>query len=180
MWAIWPDVLSHYAIDYETQEALPAEWLEKITESNQANQGYKTTEYLAAAVLDQHWHQLTEPQLAALDTIQKFEQQCLTKYGLDLAYVPPRYKTGYFSHSIGGYAAAYYAYIWSEVMDADAVEWFKNQGGLTRENGGKFRRTVLSKGGSQAGDELYEAFTGKQADMTHLLLRRGLLDKNNK
>ena len=175
IWAVCPVVLAHYAIDYQTKEALPVEWLDKIIESNQVNQGYKTTEYLAAALLDQHWHQLTESQIPVALDMLKFENQVLKMSGLDLSFVPPRYKTSYFSHSLGGYAAAYYAYIWSEVLDADAEEWFNQQGGITRENGEKFRQTVLSKGGSQTGEKLYRSFTGRKANITPLLRRRALL-----
>ena len=147
MWQIWPEILKNYAKHYKTGEAIPAELLEKVTAAEKFNQGFKTTEYLAATLLDQAWHQL-KPDEVPTDTLA-FEAEALKKYGVDLDVVPPRYRSTYFSHTFaGGYSAGYYSYIWSEVLDADTVDWFKEHGGLTRENGDRFREKLLSRGGS--------------------------------
>ncbi|MDQ6626131.1 MAG: M3 family metallopeptidase, partial [Verrucomicrobiota bacterium] len=137
------------------------------------NQGFKTTEYLSAALLDQAWHQL-KPDEVPKDTLA-FEAQALKKAGTDLPVVPPRYRSTYFSHSFaGGYAAGYYSYIWSEVLDADTVEWFNEHGGLKRENGDRFRSTLLSRGGSDDAMNLFRNFTGRDPWIAPLLKRRGL------
>src|ERR1700737_4108762 len=135
MWMNWPEVLQNYAKHYETGAPMPQELLDKVIESEKKfNQGFKTTEYLAATLLDQAWHQFG-PQNAPTDALA-FEADALKKEHVDLATVPPRYRSAYFSHAFaGGYSAGYYSYIWSEVLDADSVEWFKEHGGLKRENG---------------------------------------------
>jgi peptidyl-dipeptidase Dcp len=173
MWAIWPEVLKNYAKIYQTGEPMPAALLDKMLATEKYNQGFKTTEYLAATLLDQSWHQL-KPAEVPTDALA-FEASALQKAGVDLPTVPPRYRTTYFSHSFaGGYSAGYYSYIWSEVLDADSVEWFKLHGGLKRENGDHFRETLLSRGGSQDAMVLFRNFTGGEPDIAPLLTRRGL------
>lgn len=133
---------SLYAKHYKTGEAMPTELLEKVMAAEQFNQGFKTTEYLAATLLDQAWHQ-SKPEEVSKDTLA-FEGLVLKTAGVDLPVVPPRYRSTYFTHSFsGGYSAGYYSYIWSEVLDADTVEWFNEHGGLTRENGNRFRATCF-------------------------------------
>jgi peptidyl-dipeptidase Dcp len=137
------------------------------------NQGHATTEYLSAALLDQAWHQL-KPGEQITDPLA-FEAEALRKAGLDVAAVPPRYRTTYFSHVFsGGYSAGYYSYIWSEVLDADTVAWFKEKGGLKRENGDRFRKYVLSRGGSADNLDMYRKFRGRDPKLEPLLERRGL------
>lgn len=149
MWRLWPDVLTHYARHYQTGEPIPAGLVDKLLAADTFNQGFKTTEQLAATLLDQAWHQLTPGEVPDPDGALAFEAAALHRGGMDFAPVPPRYRTGYFLHVFsGGYSAGYYSYIWSEVLDADSVEWFKQHGGLTRENGDRFRATLLSRGGS--------------------------------
>jgi peptidyl-dipeptidase Dcp len=133
MWASWPQVLHNYARHYKTGEQIPQELLDKVLAAEQFNQGYSTTEYIAASVLDQALHQLPLEELPSADKLIDFEQQILREQGLNYAPVPPRYRTAYFSHIMGGYSAGYYSYIWSEVLDADAVEWFRENGGMRRE-----------------------------------------------
>ncbi|TAK39840.1 MAG: M3 family peptidase [Lysobacteraceae bacterium] len=175
MWSDWPSVLANYAKHYQTGEPMPRELLDKVLASSKFNQGFATTEYLAAAMLDQEWHQLTDQaQIPAPEGVMPFEAAALEKVGLDFAAVPPRYRTPYFSHIMGGYAAGYYAYIWSEVLDANTVQWFKEHGGLTRENGDHFRATLLSQGGSKDALELFQDFAGHAPDIQPLLERRGL------
>ena len=173
MWAIWPEVLKNYAKHYQTGEPMPAALLDKMLATQKFNQGFKTTEYLAATLLDQSWHQL-KPAEVPTDALA-FEASALQKAGVDLPTVPPRYRTTYFSHAFaGGYSAGYYSYIWSEVLDADSVDWFKQHGGLKRENGDHFRETLLSRGGSQDAMVLFRNFTGGEPDIAPLLKRRGL------
>ena len=172
-WALVPEVFNNYAKHWKTGEVMPAELAEKLRKASRFNQGYATTEYLAAALLDLEWHSL--PADAPLVTdVDAFEKAALQKYGLELAEVPPRYRSCYFSHAWTGYAANYYAYLWSEVMDADAFAWFKENGGMTRANGDKFRRTVLSMGGSKPEAELYRDLTGRDPRVEPLLVKRGL------
>ncbi|QYM78440.1 M3 family metallopeptidase [Horticoccus luteus] len=175
MWAKWPEVLKHYARHYQTGEPMPPELLEKLLATQKFNQGYATTEYLAASILDQAWHQITPAQAPAADGVLAFEATALKKAGVDFAPVPPRYRTTYFSHVFeNGYSAGYYSYIWAEVLDADSVEWFKQHGGLTRENGDHFRATLLSRGGSVDAMKLFHDFTGRDPYVEPLLKRRGL------
>ncbi|HEU4991937.1 MAG TPA: M3 family metallopeptidase [Luteimonas sp.] len=175
MWSDWPSVLAHYAKHYQTGAPMPRELLDKVLASSKFNQGFATTEYLGAAMLDQRWHQLTDAsQIPAADGVMAFEAAALAKDGVDFAAVPPRYRTPYFSHIMGGYAAGYYAYIWSEVLDADTVEWIKAHGGLTRANGDHFRATLLSRGGSVDAMQLFRDFAGRDPDIQPLLERRGL------
>jgi peptidyl-dipeptidase Dcp len=175
MWATWPEVLANYAIHYETGEPMPQQLLDKVVETAAFNQGFSTTEYLAASLLDQAWHQLTADQVPDPQNVETFEAGALQDAGVGLAVIPPRYRSTYFSHIWGsGYSAGYYSYIWAEVLDADSVEWFKENGGLRRENGDHFRRTLLSKGGSVDAMELFRAFRGAEPNIEPLLVRRGL------
>jgi peptidyl-dipeptidase Dcp len=173
MWASWSEVLKNYAKHYQTGEPIPQGLLDKVEAAEKFNQGYKTTEYLAASLLDQAWHQL-DPSQIPTDAIA-FEKQALQKAGVDYPPVPPRYRSFYFSHAFaGGYSAGYYSYIWSEVLDADTVEYFKQHGGLTRENGDLFREKLLSRGGSADALGLFKNFTGRDPYLEPLLKRRGL------
>jgi len=173
MWATWPEVLANYAKHHETGEPIPQALIDKVQAADKFNQGYATTEYLAASLLDQRWHQLAPDQIPG-DALA-FEAKALQEAGIDLPMVPPRYRTTYFSHIFaGGYSAGYYAYLWSEVLDADTVEWFKEQGGLKRESGDTFRRALLSRGGSDDAMKLFEAFRGRPPEIAPLLKRRGL------
>jgi peptidyl-dipeptidase Dcp len=177
MWAIWPEVLQSYARHYQSGAAMPPHLLAKVASVKQFNQGFMLTEYLAAAALDQRWHQLTPDQIPL--EVADFEQSVLQQAGLDFAPVPPRYRSTYFSHSFsGGYAAGYYAYLWSEKLDADTVEWFKQNGGLTRKNGQWFREQLLSRGGSTDALQLFRNFRGRDASIDALLVRRGLIGNN--
>ena len=175
MWAVWPRVLRNYAVHHETGEPMDPALLNKLLSTSQFNQGFSTTEYLAASLLDQAWHQLSPDQVPAPEDVVAFEQRALANAGVDFAPVPPRYRTTYFSHILGGYSAGYYSYIWSEVLDADTVEWFKENGGALRANGDRFRATLLSRGGSEDAMQLFENLRGRKPDITPLLKRRGLL-----
>jgi peptidyl-dipeptidase Dcp len=173
MWMTDPTVLANYAKHYQSGEPMPKALLDKVLATDTFNQGFATTEYLGAAMLDQAWHQLKLDQMPT-DAI-RFEQDTLKKIGVDFAPVPPRYRSTYFSHIFsGGYAAGYYAYLWSEVLDADSVEWFKEHGGLKRENGDHFRKTLLSRGGSVDAMQLFRDFRGRDPKIEPLLVRRGL------
>lgn len=174
MWLDWPEVLSNYAVHHETGEPLDPTIVAKIQESAAFNEGYATSAYLGAALLDQEWHKI-QPDTAIL-SVAEFEAAALAKVGLDNPVVPPRYSTTYFNHTFGGsYDAGYYSYIWSEILDADTVAWFKEHGGLTRENGEHFRRELLSRGRSRDPLESYRAFRGRDAEIQPLLERRGLV-----
>jgi len=174
MWMTWPEVLANYAKHYQTGEPMPQALLDKVMATQKFNQGFATTEYLAASLLDQAWHQTTPEQVPDADGVLAFEANALKQAGVDFAPVPPRYRSTYFSHIIGGYAAGYYSYIWSEVLDADSVEWFKENGGLKRENGDHFRKTLLSRGGAEDAMTLFANFRGRAPDTKPLLARRGL------
>ncbi|WP_377702510.1 M3 family metallopeptidase [Pseudoduganella sp. UC29_71] len=176
MWMVQPEVLANYARHYKTGEPMPKELLEKVAASKKFNQGYTTTEYLASSLVDQRWHQLTAAQIPT--DVLAFEAAALKDAGVDYAPVPPRYRTTYFSHTFsGGYAAGYYAYLWSEKLDADTVEWFKENGGLQRKNGDWFRKTLLSRGGTADALDLFRNFRGRDAKIEPLLERRGLSAK---
>ena len=172
MWATYPSILANYAKHHQTGEPIPQALLDKVMATEQFGQGHATTEYLAAAMLDQKWHQLTAAQVPT-DTLA-FEAQALKEAGVDYAPVPPRYRSTYFSHIMGGYSAGYYAYLWSEVLDAESVEWFKENGGLKRANGDHFRKTLLSRGGSVDAMQLFRDFRGRDPQVGPLLVRRGL------
>ena len=174
MWATWPEVLENYAVHYEKGEAMPRDLLEKVLSTQTFNQGFATTEYLAASIVDQALHQLTVNEVPSAELILDFEAQALEAAGIQVDEVPPRYRATYFSHIIGGYSAGYYSYIWSEVLDADTVDWFHENGGLLRENGDHFRQSLLSQGGSKDAMGLYRSFTGREAQILPLLERRGL------
>jgi peptidyl-dipeptidase Dcp len=174
MWADWPEVLKNYAVHYETGEPMPQELLDKVLASSKFNQGFRTTEYLEASLTDMALHQLKPDEVPSADELMQFEEDALTKAGAKLDVVPPRYHLPYFSHIMGGYSAGYYSYIWAEVLDADAVEWFKENGGMTRENGKHIRDTVLSKGFSVEPMQQFTNFRGRNPDVKPLLERRGL------
>jgi peptidyl-dipeptidase Dcp len=173
MWMAWPEVLANYAKHYQTGAPMPKELLEKVQASQKFNEGFRTTEYLAASLLDQAWHQLAPNQVPT--DVLAFEADALKKAGVDFALVPPRYRTTYFSHTFsGGYSAGYYGYLWAEKLDADTVNWFKENGGLTRKNGDHFRKTLLSRGGTLDAMQMYRNFSGRDAQVRPLLERRGL------
>ena len=173
MWMAWPEVLKNYAKHYKTGAPMPQELLDKVEAAEKFNQGFKTTEYLSATLLDQAWHQLKPDQVP--NDCLAFEAEALKKAGVDVPTVPPRYRSTYFSHAFaGGYSAGYYSYIWSEELDADSVEWMKQHGGLKRENGDHFRKTLLSRGGSADAMQLFHDFTGRDPYIEPLLERRGL------
>jgi peptidyl-dipeptidase Dcp len=172
-WALDPKVFANYARHYQTGEPMPQELVEKITRARTFNQGYATTEYLSAALLDMAWHTL--PAGDAKKDVEAFEREALAKYKVDLAAVPPRYRTNYFSHIWGGgYAAGYYAYFGAEVLDHDAFQWFRENGGLTRENGQVFREKILSIGHSRDLAQAYREFRGQEPSVEPLLEHRGL------
>jgi peptidyl-dipeptidase Dcp len=174
MWATWPEILRNYARHYQTGESMPAELLERFLEAENFNQGYLTTEYLAASLADQAIHQLSADEVPSAAELMQFENTVLAAAGANIALVPPRYRWPYFSHIMGGYSAGYYSYIWSEVLDADTVEWFKENGGLSRESGQRFRDLLLSRGGSEDAMTMYRNFRGRDPDVQPLLERRGL------
>jgi peptidyl-dipeptidase Dcp len=175
MWATWPEVLKNYARHYQTGAPIPQALLDKVEAAEKFNQGFATTELVAANVIDQAWHQLKAADIPDAAGVKEFEAAALRKAGLDFGPVPPRYRSTYFSHIFaGGYSAGYYSYFWSEVLDAATVEWIKNHGGLTRENGDRFRRMLLSRGGSREALDLFRDFTGGDPDIRPLLVRRGL------
>ncbi len=174
MWSDWPEILANYAKHWKTGEPMPKELLDKVLSASKFNQGFTTTSYLGSAMLDQKWHQASADQLPGADGVIAFEEKALKDVGLDYAAVPPRYRTTYFGHIMGGYAAGYYAYIWSEVLDATTVQWIKNHGGLTRENGDRFRAKLLSQGGSKDALQLFRDFAEQEPDIQPLLERRGL------
>ncbi|MET0226476.1 MAG: peptidyl-dipeptidase Dcp [Dokdonella sp.] len=172
-WARDPKVFANYAKHYQTGAPMPAELVEKIKKSRTFDQGFATTEYLAAALLDMTWHTL--PADAPKQDVDAFEAKALKDDKIDLYEVPPRYRTSYFAHIWGGgYAAGYYAYLWSEVLDDDAFYWFREHGGLTRENGQRFRDMILSRGSTQEMASLYRAFRGRDPSVEPLLEQRGL------
>lgn len=171
MWMLWPEVLANYAVHYETKEKLDPSWIERIVATEAFNQGFETTHYLQAAILDLAFHETQDP---PLDLVE-FEDKAIADYGLDFEPVPTRYKTNYFAHIFaGGYAAGYYGYIWSEVLDAESVNWFKANGGLTRENGRKFAEALISRGGSRDSMTMVREFLGHEPSVEPLMKRRGL------
>jgi peptidyl-dipeptidase Dcp len=176
MWSWEPEILKSFAVHHVTGEPMPAEWVDTMLASRIWGEGFATTEYLAAALLDQAWHQLAPSEVpTSVEDVLPFEAAALAAAGVDFESVPPRYRTTYFNHIFGGgYSAGYYSYIWSEVLDADTVEWYAENGGLTRENGEAFRRKLLARGGSQDPLESFEDLRGRPADIAPLLKRRGL------
>ncbi|TMN94670.1 M3 family metallopeptidase [Pseudoalteromonas sp. S558] len=174
-WMIEPTVLANYAKHYKTGEPIPKALLDKVLESQKFNQGYGTTEYLAAALLDMEWHSFGSDE--KVTDVQTFEQDALEKHGIAYYPVPPRYKSNFFSHTFaGGYSAGYYAYLWTEVFAADAFAHMENNGGLTRKNGDKFRKEILSKGNSRDLMQSYIEFRGQKPTTDALLKRRGLVE----
>ena len=172
-WALEPSVLASYAKHFKTGKPMPQALVDKIKKSRTFDQGYKTTEYLAAALLDMAWHAL--PADAPQQDVNGFESSSLQSFHVDMPQVPPRYHTTYFSHIWqGGYAAGYYAYLWAEVIDDDAYYWFKENGGMTRANGQRFRNMILSRGGTQEAAALYRAFRGRDPKVEPLIEERGL------
>jgi len=174
MWATWPEVLANYAIHYQTGEPIPQELLDKVRESKKFNQGFDQSEYMAASIVDQALHQLPIDEIPPAEALMEQQQRILENAGMDIDLVPPRYSTPYFSHIMGGYSAGYYSYMWSEVLDADSVKWFEENGGLKRENGDHFRNALLSKGGSRDAMTLFEEFRGGEPSIEPLLERLGL------
>ncbi|MFC4112377.1 M3 family metallopeptidase [Nonomuraea zeae] len=173
MWATWPEVLANYAKHHETGEPMPVELVEKLTASEKFNQGFKTVEYLSATLLDWAWHKLAPGETVA--DAEAFESAALEAAQIAVPQVRPRYRTNYFAHIFaGGYSAGYYSYIWSEVLDAESVEWFKENGGLTRANGDHFRQELLSRGGSLDPLTAFRNFRGREPSIQPLLTRRGL------
>lgn len=174
-WALYPDVLKNYAKHYKTGETIPQELVDIIKKAATFNQGYSMTEILAAADLDLEWHKLTTAD--SLQNVDSFELNALKRTKLDLKEVPPRYRSSYFLHIwSNGYAAGYYAYLWTEMLDHDAYAWFEKNGGLTRENGQRFRKMVLSKGNTEDLGEVYKSFTGHPPSIQPMLVKRGLVN----
>jgi peptidyl-dipeptidase Dcp len=175
-WALEPTVFAHYARHHQTGQPMPQALVDKIKRARTFNQGFATTEYLAAALLDFAWH--TVPPGAPAQDVNAFESAALTRFGVSMPEVPPRYRTPYFSHIWnGGYAAGYYAYLWSEVLDDDAYAWFVEHGGMTRANGQRFRDMILSRGGTQEVGAAYRAFRGRDPSVQPLLEQRGLTER---
>ncbi len=174
-WALEPTVFANYAKHYQTGAVMPQDLVERIKKAQSFNQGFKTTEYVAAALLDLAWHTL--PQGTPQQDVEAFEQQALARYHVDLPEVPPRYRTPYFAHIWGGgYSASYYAYMWSEVLDDDAYAWFKEHGGMTRENGQRYRDMILSRGSTEDAAVLFRKFRGRDPRIEPLLEERGLTE----
>ena len=172
-WALYPSVFAHYAKHYRTGAPMPADLVAKIKNASRFNQGYKLTELVAAAQLDMQWHTL--PASTPLQQPDAFEKQALEKTHLLVSAVPPRYRSSYFSHIWGGgYSAGYYAYLWSEMLDDDAYEWFEEHGGLTRANGERFRAMVLSRGNTEELAKMYAAWRGKDPGVEPMMKYRGL------
>jgi len=174
MWVTWPEVLANYAVHYETGEPIPQDLVDRVLAARKFNQGFEQSESLAAAIVDQTWHQLDADQIPPAEALGEFEEQALVDSGMKFELVPPRYSTPYFSHIMGGYSAGYYSYTWSEVLDADTVKWFEENGGLKRENGDHFRNALLSQGGSQDAMTLFRDFRGAEPSIEPLLERLGL------
>jgi peptidyl-dipeptidase Dcp len=175
MWAREPVVVAHYARDYRSGAPMPPELLAKVLAAQKFNQGYATTEYIEAAQIDMAWHLITAAQAPQPAAVPAFELAALTAAGLDYPPVPPRYHSAYFSHIFaGGYSAGYYAYLWSEVLARDTGQWFHTHGGLTRANGERLRRMVLSRGRSEDPQLLFRSFYGRAPEIGPLLEYRGL------
>ncbi len=176
MWMLWPEVVANYARHYQTDQPLPEEVIERLRQAEKFNTGFGTTEYLAAALLDLAWHRLSPKEAQEVTDVLAFEAEALAAARVAVPEVPPRYRSTYFAHVFAteGYSAGYYSYIWSEVLDADTVEWFKENGGLTRKNGDWFRRTLLSRGYSTDPMAAFREFRGRDPQIEPLLIRRGL------
>ncbi len=177
-WALYPTVFDHYAKHYQTGAPMPAELVAKIKKSEKFNGGYDLTEIVAAAELDMQWHTLAAS--APLQNPDKFEVEALTKKHLLLSAVPSRYRSSYFAHIwLGGYAAGYYAYLWSEMLDDAAYQWFEDHGGLTRANGDRFRQMVLSRGNTEELGKMYAAWFGGEPTVEPMMKYRGLLPEDS-
>jgi peptidyl-dipeptidase Dcp len=173
-WALEPKILRHYAVHYKTGKPMPQELVEKIKKSQKFNQGYSLTEILAAADLDMEWH--TIPAGDSIKSVDDFETAALKRTHLDLSQVPPRYRSSYFLHIWGhGYASGYYAYLWTEMLDEDAYNWFKENGGMTRTNGQRMRDMILSRGNTEDYNKMFYDFRGRKPDIKPMLEDRGLL-----
>jgi len=174
-WATDPKVFAHYAINYKTHQPMPQALVDKIKQARHFNSGYDMTELVAAALLDMGWHTLSAD--APKQDADKFEMDVLTKDKINLSYVPPRYRSSYFQHIWGnGYAAGYYAYLWTQMLADDGFEWFKEHGGLTRANGDRFRQMVLSRGNTEDLAKMYKDWRGKDPSVEPMLIDRGLKD----
>jgi len=175
VWMLWPEVLANYATHHRTGDPLPPEVVDRLHAADRFNTGFGTTEYLAATLLDLAWHTWTVEDGEVTD-VPAFEAAALERAGVAMPFVPPRYRTPYFAHIFSGaaYSAGYYSYIWSEVLDADTVDWLTEQGGLRRESGDTFRDGLLAKGGSADSMDVYRAFRGRDPLIEPLLKRRGL------
>ena len=174
-WALYPQILNHYARHYRTGELMPGDLVGKIKRAANFNEGYRLTELLAAAELDMQWHTL--PVSAPLQNPDDFQQQALARTHLDLHAVPPRYRSSYFSHIWGGgYSAAYYAYLWTQMLADDAYAWFEEHGGLTRANGDRFRQMILSRGNTQDLATLYATWRGRAPNIDAMMKYRGLTE----
>jgi peptidyl-dipeptidase Dcp len=172
-WALEPSVLSHYARDYRTGAPIPQALVDKIKRAARFDQGYALGELIAAAQLDMAWHSL--PASAPRQKTDAFEAAALDRMGLDIADVPPRYRSSYFLHIwSNGYSAGYYAYLWTQMLDDDAFAWFRAHGGLTRANGQRFRDLILSRGHTQDYGPMFRAFYGKDPEIGPMLQNRGL------
>ncbi|MFO1507544.1 MAG: peptidyl-dipeptidase Dcp [Lysobacterales bacterium] len=172
-WAKNPDVFAHFAKNYKTGAPMPQALVDKMNKAALFNKGYDMTELVAAAMLDMNWHML--PASAPLENVDTFEAASLKKDGVDLSYVPPRYRSSYFMHIWGnGYAAGYYAYLWTQMLADDAFEWFKDHGGMTRANGDRFRAMVLSRGNTEDLAKMYRDWRGADPSIEPMLVDRGL------
>jgi peptidyl-dipeptidase Dcp len=177
MWMARPEILANYAKHIDTGEPMPAALVERMAAAERFGEGFRTVEYLGAALLDWTWHRAPAAEALAGVDAETFEEEALRKAGLAMETIPPRYRTAYFAHIFsGGYAAGYYSYIWSEVLDADTVEWFDDGAASTRAKGEAFRRELLSRGGSVDPLEAFAAFRGRAPEIGPLLVRRGLAD----
>ena len=182
MWAADPEVLANYAKHHETGAPIPPEMIQRIIAAGKFNQGYEFGELVEAALLDMEWHALTPAQAAAIATpaqADAFEAAALQRLGLEVELVPPRYRSSYFRHIFAdpaGYSAGYYSYLWTEMLDRDSRAWFRENGGLTRANGDRYRATVLSVGGTKDYYEVFRSFTGREPRIEPMLEARGLLD----
>jgi peptidyl-dipeptidase Dcp len=179
MWAQFPDVVKNYAKHYKTGEPMPTALLDKMLATRKFNQGFATTEYLKAVLLDQAWHTFKAAQIPS--SVPGLENAVFKRFGADFTPVPPRYRSTYFSHVFASddYSAGYFSYIWADVLVADSIEWFQKNGGLTRANGNHFRETVLSHGGSVDAMTLFSEFTGGGPEVGPLLRHRGLDEPGN-
>ncbi|MCP2039002.1 M3 family metallopeptidase [Chryseobacterium sp. HSC-36S06] len=172
--ALEPSVLKNYALHYQTKQPMPQALVDKIKKAGSFNQGYSTTELVSAATLDMNWHSVTDE--SQFKPALEFEKSVLAKYGFNLKEVPPRYHTPYFAHIWGGgYSAGYYAYMWSDLLNADAWDWISTNGGMTRANGDRFRKHILSVGNSADLNQAYKDFTGRTPDIKPLLKNKGFI-----